>query len=204
MNRILIAILGVSLIPSMVCLAEQSLPDAPSTTPSVAAGSSRYSPPTQKIRFTAYAKQTYSISSVIEASVRGGIDQARNRPSEWPQGAQGFADRFGSAVGQIAVRNTTEYIVADILREDLRFVPCARPCSEPKFKRALQDTFTARKGDDGHQTFSMARLVGPIAGAVVAKSAWYPAGTGTPETVRQVGLSYAFDFLRNYIREINH
>ena len=204
MNRVLVGILGLGLIPSMMCLAEESLPDAPSTPPPFVAGSFIYSPPTQKIRFAEYAKQTYSISSVIEASVRGGIDQARNRPSGWPEGAQGFADRFGSAMGQIAVRNTTEYIVGDIFREDLRFVPCARPCSESKFKRALQDTFAARKGVDGHQTFSMARLVGPIAGAAVAKSVWYPGGTGTPETVRQVGLSYAFDLLHNYIREITH
>jgi hypothetical protein len=205
MNRVLIKILGGCLFSPLACLAQQTLPDAPSAPPPISAPASpMYSPPTQGERFKTYIKHTYSISSILEAGVRGGIDQARDRPSEWPEGAQGYADRFGSAMGQIAVRNTTEYIVADIFHEDIRFIPCSSPCSESKVKRALEDTFTARRGDDGHRAFSVARLSGPIAGGVVAKSAWYPAGYGTSEVVRQAGFSYAFGFIRNYIREVTH
>jgi len=151
-------------------------------------GHRSYSPPTQAERLKTYFKQTYSISSLLEAGVHGGIDQARDKPSEWPEGAQGYAERFGSAMGQIAVRNSTEYVVGDIFREDLRFIPCASPCSESKVKRALENTFTARRGEDGHRSFSVARLAGPIAGGAVAKNAWYPAGYGTSEVVRQAGL----------------
>ena len=204
MNRVLISILGGCLLSPFVCAAQQILPDAPSTpSPSIAA-STMYSPPTQEERLKTYLKHTYSISSVLEAGIRGGIDQSRDRPTEWPEGAQGYADRFGSAMGQIAVRNSTEYVLGDIFREDLRFIPCTSPCSESKMKRALADTFMGRRGDDGHQTFSVARLAGPIAGAAVAKSTWYPAGYGTSEVVRQAGLSYAFGFIRNYIRELTH
>jgi hypothetical protein len=166
--------------------------------------SSIYSSPTQEERLNNYIKQTYSISSILEAGVRSGIDQARDRPSEWPEGAQGYADRFGSAIGQIAVRNSTEYILGNIFREDLRFIPCPLPCSESKVKRALADTFAARRGDDGHQAFSVARLAGPIAGAAVAKSTWFPTGYGTSEVVRQAAFSYAFGFIRSYIRELSH
>jgi hypothetical protein len=61
----------------------------------------------------------------VEAGVRGGIDQALDRPSEWPEGGQGYADRFGSAIGEIAIRGTTEYLIADIFKKDLRH-PAAR------------------------------------------------------------------------------
>lgn len=205
MNRVVTTALGVCLFSPLACLAQQTLPDAPnaSTTSSMPA-TEVYVPPTQGERFKTYLRHTYSISSVLEAGVRGGIDQARNNPSEWPRGAQGYADRFGSAMGQIAVRDTTEYIVSDIFREDLRFMPCASPCPQSKFERALADTFTARKGDDGHRAFSVARLTGPIAGSVVAKNTWYPAGYGAAEATRQAGMSYAFGFIRNYIRELTH
>jgi hypothetical protein len=206
MNKILIGFISICAVSPIACLAQQTLPDAPSASASAAPApaSPIYSPPTQGERFKAYVKHTYSITSVIEAGVRGGIDQARDKPSEWPEGAQGYADRFGSAMGQIAVRNTTEYIVADLFREDIRFIPCQSPCAESKFKRALEDTFTARRGDDGHHAFSIARLSGPIVGAAVAKDTWYPAGYGGSEIVRQAGLSYAFVFIHNLIRELAH
>ena len=80
---------------------------------------------------------------------------------------------FGSAMGEIAVRGTTEYLVGDAFKEDLRFRPC-RGCSvESKFRAALEDTLQARKGDDGHTAFSVARLVGPVSGSLVAQT-WMP------------------------------
>jgi hypothetical protein len=206
MSRIVIIILGGCLLSPLVCLAQQTLPDAPSASiaASLKPATQIYSPPTQGERFKTYVKHTYSVSSVLEGAIRGGIDQARDNPAQWSEGAQGYADRFGSVMGQIAVRGTAEYVVGDIFREDLRFIPCVSPCSDSKFERALADTFTARKGDDGHRAFSVARLAGPIAGSAVAKNTWYPAGYGASEIFREAGFSYAFGFIRNYIRELTH
>ena len=194
-----------ALVLSHPAPAQQALPDAPSEAASDS-GSPRepYLPPTQGQRFKWYLTRTYGIYSILEAGARGGIDQARNVPSEWPQGGQGYADRFGSAMGQIAIRGTTEYLVSDLLHEDLRFTSCNSPCTESKFKRALADTFTARKGDDGHRAFSVARLVGPIAGSTVATTTWCPSGYRDREILRQTVISYGFRFLRNYIREVAH
>jgi hypothetical protein len=105
-------------------------------------------------------------------------------------------------MGEIAVRGTTEYVVADAFREDLRVVRCARPCSASALHRALEDTITAKKGSDGRRAFSIARLVGPVAGALVATSVWYPSGYTGSEAGREIGISYAFSFLRNYLREL--
>jgi hypothetical protein len=163
-----------------------------------------YSPPTQKERFNTYIKHTYGIYSILEAGARSGIDQALDRPSEWPEGAQGYADRFGSKMGHIAIRGTTEYVVSDILREDIRRVRCASPCSESTLQRAFDDTFMARKGEDGHHVFSIAHLAGPITASVVEKTTWYPSGYRSTEIVRETGISYGFQFIRNYIRELAH
>jgi hypothetical protein len=188
---------------SAVCVAQQALPDAPSAV-STDRATQIYTPPTQGERFKTYARHTFGIYSIVEAGIRGGIDQARDTPSQWPEGGQGYADRFGSAIGQIAVRGTTEYLVSDLFREDLRFVPCADPCSESKLKRAFEDTFTARKGENGQREFSIARLVGPVAGGTIATTLWYPSGYGKAEIARQTAFSYAFGFLRNYFPELNH
>lgn len=185
------------------CSAQQSLPDAPSAAASGAAPVSPvYSPPTQGERFKAYITHTYGIKSIVEAAVRGGIEQKRDEPSQWPQGGQGYADRFGSSMGQIAIRGTTSYVLADIFKEDLRITPCGSSCTKSKFKAALEDTFMARKGQNGHETFSVARVVAPWAGSAVAINTWYPSGYGGSEIARQASFSYGFQFIKNYIREL--
>lgn len=187
------------------CCAQQTAPLPAAPVPQPAAATARiYSPPTQQERFHAYLRHTFSPSTVVEAAVRGGIDMARDNPSQWPQGAQGYGERVGSSAGQIVVRQTTEYLIADAFREDLRRTPCTSPCSESKLHRALDDTFTARKGNDGHRAFSFARLLGPVAGGAVATSAWYPSGYKGSETARQIGANYAFALARNYLRELSH
>lgn len=184
-----------------ICCAQQtspSLPDAP--TPSINQRVNRpYAPPTEGQRFKIYLRRTYGIYSIVEAGARAGIDQARDTPSEWPEGGQGYADRFGSKMGQIAVRGTTEYVVADIFREDLRYTRCDTLCSQSRVKRALEDTFTARKGDDGHRVFSVARFVSPVVGSAVETYAWYPKGYGGAQVLRETTVSYGFRFVRNYV-----
>ena len=203
MRRCTIFLLGFF---TSICWAQQtssSLPDAP--TPSTNRRVNLpYTPPTQGQRFKTYLHHTYGIYSIVEAGARAGIDQARDAPSEWPQGGQGYADRFGSAMGDIAVRGTTEYLVADIFREDLRYTHCDTLCSQSRVRRALEDTFTARKGDDGHRAFSVARFVGPVVGGAVTTYAWYPRGYGGAQVLREASVSYGFRFVRNYVWQLIH
>ncbi|HTW80695.1 MAG TPA: hypothetical protein VME23_14205 [Terracidiphilus sp.] len=206
MKKLLGLSLGALYLTTVSCLAQQGtadMPDAPK--PQVTTQASlTYRPPTQGERFRYYAKHTYGIASVIEAGVRGGIDQGLDRPSQWPEGASGYADRFGSAMGEIAVRGTTEYVFSDLFREDLRRTPCDSSCTESALTRAFEDTFTARKGPDGHRAFSVARFLGPIAAGVVERETWYPGGYSDKNIVGEVGVNYGFTFVRSYLRELIH
>jgi hypothetical protein len=198
---LLLCALGISALP---CIAQQNapaLPDAPAA-PSRTTVPPPYLPPTQKERFKDYLIHTYGPVPIVEAAIRGGIQQVRDNPAGWPQGGQGYADRFGSAMGEIAVRGTTEYVLSELFKEDIRVVPCG--CSESILAAALADTFTARKSDDGHRTISIARLLGPVSGGVVANYTWYPADTPRREVGTEIGLNYGFVFLGNLVRESFH
>ena len=177
-----------------------SSPDNGSTPEAVAKPAAIYTPPTHEERFQAYLRHTFGVGSFLEAGVRAGIDQARDRPSEWPQGATGYAERYGSAMGLIVVRGTTNYALGELFQEDLRYVHHDANCSI--LKAALENTFTARKGEDGHTAVSVARIVGPISGTLVA-STWRPGGLGgRRESVAGVGLTYGLVFIRNLAREL--
>ena len=156
-----------------------------------------YQPPTQEERFRTYLRHTYSLGSVLEAAARGGIQQARDRPSQWQEGAQADGERVASSMGMIAVRGTTNYLLADLFREDLRY----EPNRDSKVKAAFEDTFTCRRGSDGHRALSVARLIGPIAGSVIATSTWYPRGYGRREIVRETAITYGLVFVRNLVRD---
>jgi hypothetical protein len=204
MTRMMALFLCTVSLSALPCVAQQStsaLPEAPAVAPTTTAPP-HYVPPTQKERFKDYLIHTYGPVPIVEAAIRGGIQDARDSPPGWPQGGQGYADRFGSAMGEIAVRGTTEYVLSDIFKEDIRVVPCG--CSQSIFAAALADTFTARKGDDGHRTISIARLLGPVSGGVVANYTWYPSDTPRREVGTEIGLNYGFVFLGNLVRESLH
>lgn len=203
MRRLAPFLSGVFGLFPFACCAQQvpaTIPDAPTPTVNRQVNH-EYSPPTQRERFKTYVRHTYSLSSLVEAGVNAGIAQARDNPSQWPEGAEGYGDRFGSAFGEIVARDTTEYLVADIFREDLRRAHCPQPCSESVFKLAFEDSFLARKGSDGHEAFSVARVVGPFSGSAVATNAWYPPGSGRSNIPRDAGFQFALIYIRNVIRE---
>jgi hypothetical protein len=178
-----------------------ALPDAPDPSAHRTV-SPVYTPPTPTERFRTYFRQTYSIPSLLEAGVHAGINQARDNPSEWPEGAEGYGDRFGSAAGEIIVRGTTEYALSAAFKEDLRIRLCRGCDLGNRAKTAFGDTFTARKGEDGHRAFSFARIVGPFAGSEVADNTWYPSNGGRAESAKGVGLAFGMVFCRNLIREV--
>jgi hypothetical protein len=160
-----------------------------------------YTPPTHGERFETYLSHTYGIGSILEAAARAGIDQGLDRPSQWREGAEGYAERFGSAMGAHAVRGTTAYAFSELFQEDLRYIRCAPGCSAAnRFNAAFENTFEARKGSDGHEAFSVARLVGPISGGLVA-STWRPDGFSRSQLVKEIGFSYGLGFMRNLARE---
>ena len=202
MKEVTALLCGVFSLSTLVCSAQQSstqLPDAPAAGVTKSA-SPVYSPPTQRERFRSYIAQTYGLRSVFEAGLHAGIGQARDNPSQWPEGAEGFGDRLGSAYGEIVVRGTTEYALADLFREDVRRVRCSHPCSESRFKLAFDNTFLARKGEDGHEAFSVARFVSPFSGSAVAVNTWYPSGsTGGKNIAAEALVQFGYRYIRNLI-----
>lgn len=205
MKPAILCLLALSLgsIPALSQTDSSSLPDEPQAGNGVQTTAPvSYVRPTQGERFRNYIKATYGPVPLLEAALRGGIAQLRDRPEGWTQDGQGHADRFGSSMGQIAIRNTSEYVISDLFREDLRRAP--RTPSQSLFTAALTDTFLARKGSDGHEGISIARLISPASGALVAYNVWYPSGTPRGEVGTQIGITYGVKLVGNLIRESLH
>src|SRR6185295_2483553 len=65
--------------------------------------------PTSHERFKRYVKSTIGPFRLARTAASAGIQQWRDSPEEWGQGAQGYGKRFASGMGQNAIHQTVEY-----------------------------------------------------------------------------------------------
>jgi hypothetical protein len=70
-----------------------------------------------------FASQLFTPSAVFGAAFFGSIAMAEHTPAEWPQGAQGFGDQFGTRYTQGMVKSTGTFLVGALLHEDPRPKP---------------------------------------------------------------------------------
>ncbi len=133
-----------------------------------------YVRPTAKIKLRNYLFDTFGPYPIGGAGLAAALNQERNSPPEWKQGAAAYGQRFGSAFGIAGITTTTRYALAQAFKEDTLYYRCECKGVFPRLRHALVSTFTSRRGQDGHRVFSFPALVAPYAGTMAAVYAWYP------------------------------
>jgi hypothetical protein len=166
-----------------------------------------YTPMTQSDRVHHWVKSTFSFEAAIRAAVGAAILQGTNTPSEWGQGAEGYARRFGNDVGQHVIRQTLLFGAGDLLDEDNRFFASGLSGTGPRVRYAIESTFLARR-HDGHRRLSYSRLGSVVATAFISRE-WQPrstdhvhnalVGTGTV-----LGTEIGFNIAREFLPKVFH
>jgi hypothetical protein len=150
----------------------------------------------QKASYFAQNK-IFSGSAVFGAAFMGAIAQARHDPPQWPQGAEGFGDRFGTRYAQSLTKSTAEFLFG--FREDPRSNPppqprifkdgAWRPNPNIHSHRHSNAKFGERLGrallgvvwthyDSGRDGIAFSRVGGAFASGVIG-IAWTPEPTNT-------------------------
>jgi hypothetical protein len=162
-----------------------------------------YLAPTERTKVVNYLFDAYGPYPLVGAGIVAGINQLSNSPPEWHQGAEGYARRFGSDFGMVAVTTTSRYALSEALREDTLYYRCECTGIVPRLNHAVISTVTARSGSDGHRVFSISGLVSPYVGTTTAVYLWYPDRYGAKDAFRMgnynllanVGGNIALEFL---------
>jgi hypothetical protein len=154
-------------------------PDAPAPQSSPA-----YTPPTHQMLFRIYMFDAMGPYPIAGAFVAAAFNQGSNSPPEWGQGIQGYTERFMSDYGIALARTSTRYLLAKPLKEDTLYYSCECTGAFPRLGHAVVTSFTARRGQDGHQVFSVPALVAPYAGTMTAVYGWYPRRYGAKDAFR--------------------
>jgi len=162
-----------------------------------------YHKPTDKEKLRSYAFVSFGPYAFVGSAAAAGVQQAENAAPEWGQGWDAYGVRVANNFGINLVTQTTRYGLAQVFHEDTLFYRCECDGFVPRLKHALISTVTARRGDDGHRTFSFSSLVAPYAGGEVAALAWYPSRYNDKDGFRignynlavQAGLNVALEFI---------
>jgi hypothetical protein len=108
----------------------------------------------------------------MKAGFSAGIDQWKDKPPEWKQGASGYGKRFANIVGQYSIQRTVTFSLASALHEDNRYFNSGKKSLWPRTGYALASGILARH-DDGSLHVSISQLGGVAAGAFLSRL-WQP------------------------------
>jgi hypothetical protein len=161
---------------------------------------SEFQPLTQKERTQIYYKAMINPLGFGKAAFSASIDQWKDKPEEWEQGASGYGKRFGNILGQYSVQRTATYGLSSLLHEDNRYFNSGKKGFWPRTGYALSSAFLARH-DDGSRSISVSQLSGVATGAFVARLWLPPSQNSAKDGAVSFGLTMASNAAFSVVKE---
>ena len=121
-----------------------------------------------------YRRKVLSPQAAGRSLAGAGINQARNYPHEWGQGAGGFAKRAASGFAQHAIKEGIELPLAKALHQDLHYQRSNLHGTWPRLQYAVKSTFIVPRTNKPGKTLATSRIAANM-GAGLASRAWMPA-----------------------------
>ncbi|HEV2830002.1 MAG TPA: hypothetical protein VGW76_20545 [Pyrinomonadaceae bacterium] len=156
--------------------------------------------PTHAERFKRYVDSAVGPFTLARTAVSAGINQWRDNPEEWEQGASGYGKRFASSFGKHAIQQTITYGLDEALGLDTGFKRSTRQGFGPRLKDALLDNVTSRNRK-GNRVVSVPRFAGAYTAAIIRAETWYPARYDYKDGLRSGTTSILSGFAFNVLRE---
>lgn len=149
-----------------------------------------------------YMKGLASKRAVAAAGASAAFRTARNRPHEWGTGPVGAVKRFGSSLGQHAVKHSIQFGVAAVRHENLRYRPSNKRGALPRMGYAVKHTFIVPKTNRrGKKTVAVSRVAGNMGAGMISR-AWQPASAaGVGAGLASGGIGLGADVGVNMARE---
>jgi hypothetical protein len=166
---------------------------------------SDFRPLTQRERSSLYLKNMVNPLGYIKVGFSAGIDQWKDKPPEWEQGASGYGKRFANILGQYSIQRTVTFGLSCALHEDNRYFNSGKKGLWPRAVYALSSGVLARH-DDGRRYVSISQLGGVAAGAFVSR-AWQPssqhsAGDGAVSFGISMASNMGFSVVKEFLPDL--
>lgn len=123
-------------------------------------------------RLHIYEHSITNFDSILGPAFGAAVNQAKNEPPEWGQGAQGFGDRFASGYGRMLIGRTIRFGVAAMDHEDPRFHYSNESGFSRRARYATIHYFFVHT-DAGTPIPAFSRFAGAYGASFIANE-WYP------------------------------
>lgn len=166
---------------------------------------SEFHPLTQDERNQIYLKTMVNPLGYLKAGLSAGIDQWKDNPSEWEQGAAGYGKRFANILGQYSIQRTVTFGLGSVLHEDNRYFNSGKEGVWSRTGYAVASGILARH-DDGSRHISISQLGGVAAGAFLSRF-WQPpsqnsAGAGAVSFGITMSSNMGFAVVKEFLPDI--
>lgn len=169
----------------------------------------QFRPLSQSERNHLYLRSMINPLSFVRVASSAGIDQAKDKPYEWEQGASGYGKRVANIFGQYSIQRTATYGLASLFHEDNRYFNSGKQGFWPRTGYALSSGVLARR-DNGTRRFSISQAGGVAAGAFLARTWLPPSQESLSEaaisfgitTGTNIGFGVAKEFLPDMVRPL--
>jgi hypothetical protein len=152
-------------------------------------------------KFQLFVDNSGSVHTITWAVLGSAIAQTHDSPTGFPEGWDGYGDRFGSSMArQASSEFFGTFVIASALHLDPRFYPEVNPSLTEAVKYSAQRVFIMRR-DDGRETVAWSRLVGPLMSETLANVYWPERNRTVGDTFFRYGLDLATRFGGNMLRE---
>ena len=149
-----------------------------------------FRPMTQRERNNLYLRTMTNPLGFVRCAFSGALDQAKDKPVEWGQGASGYGNRFANILGQYSIQRTVTYGLGSALHEDNRYFNSGKEGFWPRVAYGLSSGLLARH-DDGTRHFSISQVGGVAAGAFLARTWLPPSQSSAGEGAVSFGITMA-------------
>ena len=189
-----------------VVSAETPQPNAPSATTPVGTPHTVDHSLTFGERVHIYGRSVFNPETIIGPAISSGINQWRNQPPGFGQGAEGYGDRFGSAIGRTVISKTITFGFAAIDGEDPRYFPLKNGSGWVRTRHAFVSAFVSSTASGRHIP-AFSHFAGVYSAAFIS-NAWYPDNQATAAFAARrgsisMGVSIGLNLLREFVPHFN-
>ena len=192
--------------PSPKVSAETSQPNAPSATTPAGTSHTVDHSLTFGERVHVYRRSVFNPETIFGPAIASGINQWRNQPPGFGQGAEGYGDRFGSAIGRTVISKTITFGFAAIDGEDPRYFPMKNGSGWARTRHAFVSAFVSSTASGRHIP-AFSHFAGAY-GAAFISNAWYPDNQANAAYAARrgsisMGVSIGLNLLREFVPHFN-
>ena len=135
-------------------------------------------------------------------AAEAGVNQARNSPKEYGQGAEGYGRRYGAGFADgLTAGIFITGVYPSVLRQDPRYYRLGDGSLSHRTGYALSRILVTRQ-DSGRKAFNFSEVLGSFSSSALAVTYYPKSQRNFSDVAERAGIQFAFDAGFNLLKEV--